>query len=228
MATTFVFNEKITNRRIPDQVLLSALQRFAETFPRGHHRRQDFDTWSERPCNSVTVSTRFNGWRNALWQVGLTSARSGHYSPEDLIQILEEVWVKVGRAPGHGVLRKVGRISGQLYIRHWGSLENARSLFARYKRNEISRAELLAPVPSAPRPRRTIIRPTLRYLILQRDNHRCQLCGRSPSTDPDTILEIDHIHPVAKGGTDDPKNLRTLCRPCNRGKSATLELKAAA
>ena len=32
------------------------------------------------------------------------------------------------------------------------------------------------------------------------------------------ILEVDHITPVSKGGTDDIMNLVTSCRDCNRGK----------
>lgn len=40
----------------------------------------------------------------------------------------------------------------------------------------------------------------------------CELCG---STDD---LTRDHIIPISKGGTNDPSNLRILCRPCNSAK----------
>jgi ATP adenylyltransferase len=56
---------------------------------------------------------------------------------------------------------------------------------------------------------------TTRYMILKRDKI-CQLCG---NTKDDAPLEVDHIVPRSKGGTNDPKNLQTLCRPCNQGKS---------
>lgn len=55
----------------------------------------------------------------------------------------------------------------------------------------------------------------LRYDIFKRDSFTCQYCGRSA---PDVILEVDHIHPVAEGGDNDPLNLVTACRDCNRGK----------
>ncbi len=38
---------------------------------------------------------------------------------------------------------------------------------------------------------------------------------------PDVILEVDHIKPVAEGGTNGMLNLITSCRDCNRGKGKT-------
>lgn len=55
----------------------------------------------------------------------------------------------------------------------------------------------------------------VRYEVLKRDSFTCQYCGRMS---PDVILEVDHITPVAEGGTDDLINLITSCRDCNRGK----------
>lgn len=54
-----------------------------------------------------------------------------------------------------------------------------------------------------------------RFEVLQRDGSRCVICGK---TAQDDILVVDHIIPVVKGGTNDIKNLRTLCRECNHGK----------
>ncbi|MBQ3210221.1 MAG: HNH endonuclease [Oscillospiraceae bacterium] len=64
---------------------------------------------------------------------------------------------------------------------------------------------------------RSLMTPTLRYKILQRDGFRCVLCGASRNDG--AILEVDHIIPVSKGGLTTESNLRTLCRECNRGKS---------
>ena len=58
----------------------------------------------------------------------------------------------------------------------------------------------------------------LRYEILRRDNHACRYCGAAA---PDARLTVDHVIPVALGGTDEPSNLVTACEPCNSGKSAT-------
>ena len=63
---------------------------------------------------------------------------------------------------------------------------------------------------------------TLKKRILERDNYTCQQCGNSVYKEPNLLLEIDHIIPVSKGGTSEPKNLQTLCWRCNRSKSDKL------
>lgn len=57
----------------------------------------------------------------------------------------------------------------------------------------------------------------IRVQVLVRDKYRCQMCGRTKDEVP---LEVDHIIPISDGGTDELSNLATLCRDCNRGKSA--------
>lgn len=56
-----------------------------------------------------------------------------------------------------------------------------------------------------------------RFMILERDGYTCQYCGRKA---PEVALEVDHIIPVAKGGSNKPSNLITACRECNSGKRA--------
>jgi 5-methylcytosine-specific restriction endonuclease McrA len=53
---------------------------------------------------------------------------------------------------------------------------------------------------------------------LARDRWTCCSCGRS-TREHGVLLEVDHIVPRSKGGSDDPKNLQTLCKKCNIGKS---------
>lgn len=59
----------------------------------------------------------------------------------------------------------------------------------------------------------------LRFEVFKRDLFICQYCGAHP---PVAILEVDHIDPVANGGTDRIDNLITSCVECNRGKGARL------
>ena len=57
----------------------------------------------------------------------------------------------------------------------------------------------------------------LRKEILLRDKGLCQECLRLGRLSKATI--VDHITPKAKGGTDDPDNLQSLCDPCNEVKT---------
>lgn len=53
--------------------------------------------------------------------------------------------------------------------------------------------------------------------IMERQHGKCAYCGTS-------VLEkrhIDHILPVARGGTNARSNLQILCPPCNHRKRAT-------
>ena len=61
------------------------------------------------------------------------------------------------------------------------------------------------------------VSPRLRFEIFKRDEFTCRSCGHKS---PEVVLEVDHIVPVAEGGTDNPINLATSCWECNRGKSA--------
>ncbi len=47
-------------------------------------------------------------------------------------------------------------------------------------------------------------------MVLDRDNWRCQDCGRAG------ILEVDHRVPISQGGDEwDASNLQSLCRGCH-------------
>ena len=51
--------------------------------------------------------------------------------------------------------------------------------------------------------------------VLERDGAFCAYCGA-----PDVRLELDHIHPRSRGGSDSPDNLTPACKRCNTSKGA--------
>lgn len=53
---------------------------------------------------------------------------------------------------------------------------------------------------------------TLRYEVLKRAKFHCELCGIAANL---KALEVDHITPRNRGGTDDIDNLQALCYSCN-------------
>ncbi|MFJ3084377.1 HNH endonuclease [Streptomyces halstedii] len=55
--------------------------------------------------------------------------------------------------------------------------------------------------------------PSIRAMVLARDGFACQMCGKRSD------LEVDHIIPVAKGGSWEMDNLHVLCSVCHKGKT---------
>lgn len=59
-------------------------------------------------------------------------------------------------------------------------------------------------------------RRKFRQEIIARDGEQCAKCGATDN------LQVDHIYPVSRGGTNDLDNLQLLCGPCNLSKSAKI------
>lgn len=53
----------------------------------------------------------------------------------------------------------------------------------------------------------------IRKKVFKRDAYTCVYCGRVGGK-----LEVDHIVPISRGGTNEMSNLATACRRCNRQK----------
>lgn len=51
-----------------------------------------------------------------------------------------------------------------------------------------------------------------RLLVIKRDGAICAKCGAMP---PDVRITVDHIVPLAHGGSNELDNLRVLCLSCN-------------
>jgi len=74
-----------------------------------------------------------------------------------------------------------------------------------------------------------------RYYIYVRDNFTCKNCGlifiepekwdkKSAIHNGFMYLEIDHIIPLSKNGSDKIENKQCLCQKCNNKKSNKLEM----
>jgi len=64
-------------------------------------------------------------------------------------------------------------------------------------------------------PIRKSISASLRFKVFQRCDFKCVYCGKAP---PQSELQIDHIVPVSRGGTNAVENLVAACAECNHGK----------
>lgn len=65
--------------------------------------------------------------------------------------------------------------------------------------------------------KRKAVSAKTRFDVFKRDGFACMYCGAHP---PEVLLHLDHVHPVALGGSNDEDNLITSCERCNLGKGA--------
>ncbi len=54
----------------------------------------------------------------------------------------------------------------------------------------------------------------LRFRILERDGFRCRYCART-AREPGVVLHVDHVVPLAAGGSTSEDNLVAACEECN-------------
>ncbi len=155
-------------------------------------------------------------------------------STRDYIDLnVEEVLDRISRGLGQRAIAEELGVSQATISRRWRTFNNPKNLnrvvSAPLKPNyEVAelrqQVALLArenqrlhkELMSANRNQRKAISTKLRFQVFQRDGFRCKCCGKIAGDGVE--LQVDHIQPVAKGGTNDLQNLQTLCRECNSGK----------
>ena len=86
----------------------------------------------------------------------------------------------------------------------------------------INRLESKLSLQAQTKEQRALMTTRLRAHIKERDNFTCCQCGNSTKAEPNLLLEVDHIIPIARGGLTIEDNLQTLCWKCNRSKGAKL------
>lgn len=214
---------------LPDfskQSLINELQRIARDLGKDTLTRNEIDQYGK--MSSAVVLKKFGSLRQALQEAGLRPTRFMKATEEELLDIIEEVWVasleRFGRRPQRSDLKTFGSpVSGDTIISRFGSWKKA--LIAAAERadrespahlDETSEPVRLSATPT--RTRRKTISVRKRFFVLKRDLYRCRLCKATG-----VRLEVDHIVPVARGGTDSLDNLQTLCIACNRGKRDSFE-----
>jgi hypothetical protein len=71
--------------------------------------------------------------------------------------------------------------------------------------------------PTGPKKVKKSVPLSVRFEVFKRDGFTCQYCGKKP---PEAVLEVDHVTPESKGGTNTIENFKTSCFECNRGKGS--------
>lgn len=180
-----------------------------------------------------TILLRFTTWAKALEAANLQMTNFKVISNEDLYADIEKMWINKGTQPTTtDVKNGLSQYSLNTFARRFGGWRKALESFIEYINMESSnyenviqtsfdRTKTLQNNETREKRRRTPrdINLRLRFLVMQRDNFKCCMCGASPAKNPNVELHIDHVVPWSKGGETTMENLQTLCSKCNLGKS---------
>lgn len=207
------------HRNVPDEELLQDLARVAQEIGKD---KVTIDEYNERGrFHNTTLTRRFGSWFTALKKAGLKKTRNLNITDEELFENLVDIWQRFGRQPKyHELTSQTSKFSVGTYENRFGGWRKALEAFVCWA-NEGEIQSKVSPKTSPKSRHRTSrrINYRLRFLVMRRDNFKCRITGRSPATEPNVILEVDHIVPWDKGGETVMENLQTLAKEINIGKS---------
>lgn len=231
-------NAEQRNIRLNDKIILEDIARVAKDLNTLTINSMEYAKYGL--YGKPIVFSRFGTWDNALQKAGLEPTKFHHkITDEELLKEIEEIWIKLGRQPTSTDIKGgISKYSLNSYSRHFGSWRKALETFVEYiNSNEDENNNETVESDFKDNPDKTHISNQselisknhhktkrdinlrLRFIVMQRDNFKCCMCGASPATDPSVVLHIDHIKPWSKGGETTIDNLQTLCSKCNLGKS---------
>lgn len=199
--------------------IIAELRRIAGELGRKRITAQDIDKYGR--VHSATVARKFGLLRYAMVAAGLEPGKFARPSDEELIGEMAKLWVTTkrewGRSPMASDVARYGLpFSQKAIIQRFGSWNRGLTEIARILNQS---GEM--PIPAIPkakrRPRRMSLSVARRFDVFKRDGYTCRICQKAGGE-----LEVDHIVPVSKGGSNAMENLQTLCWTCNSGKAAKL------
>lgn len=166
---------------------------------------------------SKAIRNHFGSWNNLLDKLNIPKTRkTEHLTKEDIFNLIEKIWLELERQPNLREFESMTNHTKKIIISNFGKWSNCLREFVKWKNEKVNNIKLNNIIKH-----KTSREPSksLRYDVLKRDNFKCVICGKSPSTTPNLELHIDHIIPYSLGGETILENLQTLCSECNLGKS---------
>jgi hypothetical protein len=226
-----------------DEDFFEDMRRVASQLQKTYITSGEYKQYGQYDCSSKLH--RFGSWNAILEKADLSPSpfrlgKGKEISDEELFQDIERVWVKLGRQPTITDVKNGEFSFGQnTFVRRFGGWRGTLEAFVKYINSEDETKPVNDEIEDKPygetspptkeiqatTPHKSSHKTTrdinlrLRFKVMQRDNFKCCICGKSPATSPNVTLHIDHIKPWSKGGETTIDNLQTLCSDCNLGKS---------
>jgi hypothetical protein len=223
---------------VDNQELLNDIKRVANEIGKETITSREYITKGR--YSSSTIAERFGSWNEAIEEAGLTVKEYKNISIDALFENIEQVWLKLGRQPTYRDMKfPLSKYTASAYHTNFGTWQKALERFVEFiNSEEVETEQTIKTKSEIVEPGNTVKSETaihhktnrninlrLRFLVMRRDNFKCNACGKSPTNNPGTELHIDHIVAWDNGGETIFENLQTLCSGCNIGKS-NLDFKA--
>ena len=216
------------HRKVPDDELLSDLRLIASNVGTDSISAATYGSNGGKYSGS-TLGRRFGGWNKALVAAGLPVLKRHKIPDEEMFANLESVWRHLGRQPRYAeVCRPTSLFAAGSYENRFGSWRKSLKAFVSHINLPADNSEIFevvsetsAPTDISGEEKRSSrhINWRTRFIVMRRDDFKCQYCGRSPANNPGLELHIDHVKAYSKNGQSVMENLRTACNVCNIGKS---------
>ncbi len=201
-------------RSYDDASILAELRRVAEMI--GKRTLSARDVNEHARMAAVTVIRKLGSMEQANAAAGLVPPKK--WTNAEMLAIVVELWERTraynGRSPKVADIQRYGcPVTASMLCTRFGTWR--KTLLA-----AAGAADGLPPSshPSQAREGRRSISARIRFTVFRRDNYTCQICKKAG-----VELEVDHIIPASKGGSDARLNLQAACLPCNRGKSDSMQ-----
>jgi hypothetical protein len=224
-------NLSIKNYGLTKDELIEEIKRISKILGTECFSEKDFTNASG--YNRSIFSRKFGKFRIIMNDIGFTTPQKGRkYTDKERFENLLNVWTFYGRQPSYAEMNiEPSKVGAKTYVIRWGSWKKALLAFLEKVNSNNEKDDVIIEnilennfknniKPKInPKEGRREIPIGLRFDILKKDNYKCKICGRSPSSTIGIELHVDHIIPFSKGGKTVENNLRTLCNQCNIGKS---------
>lgn len=192
---------------LTDQQLIDEIKRVSQ-LPNIKTISKVFFNQNSEITNSSTIERRFGSWLKALKKAELdVSCIQSRYSNDELFVNILKTWTCYGRQPTINEMNSSpSKISGNTYVSRFGNWRQALEAFVEYANS----GEIEAYIENMNYNNDSIIEKSvsafqhktsrtinlrLRFLVMKRDRFKCQSCGRSPASQYNTVLHVDHIKP---------------------------------
>lgn len=212
---------RLPTLKVSKDELIEDLQRVSRILACQVIKRSDYEKHGK--YSHTSFRNHFGSWKNALASAGLERSRNWGAQPDEMLENIRDVWLKIGRQPKLSDMTiPFSKFSSSAYSHKFGSWTKALSSFQRFldEDSDVETSIIESPLIQSPENRRTKRAPNwrLRFKTLQRDSFQCVSCGSSPAKEAGVELHVDHVKPWSKGGETEINNLQTLCKRCNLGK----------